>query len=106
MEKQGVLIEQEEAEPRRVANEQALERRPNLSPKIKPIQRDQAVWLPLDAENLVGSEHKIRAIWDLTGRMDLRELRENIESSKGEPVHGEEEPAVATDHLVYTRDRR
>src|ERR1700682_676211 len=88
MEKQGVLIEREEAEPRRAANEQALERRPNLSPKIKPIQRDQAVWLALDVENLVGPEHKIRAIWDLTGRMDLRELREKIVSRQGEAGEG------------------
>jgi transposase len=101
MEKQSVLIEQEEAEPRRAANEQALERRPNLSPKIKPIQRDQAVWLALDVENLVGAEHKIRAIWDLTGRMDLRELREKIVSSQGEAGQAAEDPRLLISIWIY-----
>ncbi len=66
------------------AADQSRTWQPNTAPKIKPIDRKQSRWIRLDVENLVGPEDKVRAIWAVTGRMDLSELRQRIRSRQGE----------------------
>jgi transposase len=74
---------------------------PNLTPKIKPIDRRQSVFVPLDVENLVGAEHKARAIWTLTGKMDLSELRNRIKSRQGQPGQAAEDPRLLISIWIY-----
>ena len=77
------------------------ERAGNLSPKIKPINRKQSVFLPLDVENLVGADHKVRAIWTLSGLFDLSELLERIKSRQGETGQGAEDPRLLLSIWIY-----
>lgn len=51
--------------------------------KLKPIDRSQGFLRPVIVEELVGADHKVRAIWDLTGQMDLSAFQENIRSREG-----------------------
>lgn len=82
--------------------EQASEERAgNLSPKIKPINRKQSVFVPLDVENLVGADHKVRAIWTLSGLFDLSELLERIKSRQGETGQGAEDPRLLLSIWIY-----
>jgi transposase len=74
---------------------------PNATPKIKPIDRKQSVWIPLDVENLVRPDHKVRAIWELTGRMDLSELRQRIRSRQGEAGQAAEDPQLLISIWIY-----
>jgi transposase len=74
---------------------------PNLFPKIKPIDRKQSVFAVLDVENLVGPSDKVRAIWALTGKMDLRELRERIKSRQGEAGQAGEDPQLLISIWIY-----
>jgi len=76
-------------------------RRPNLLPKIKRIDRRQSVFVCLDVENLVGTDHKVRAIWDLTGKMDLSELRQRIKSRQGEAGQAAEDPQLLISIWIY-----
>jgi hypothetical protein len=52
-------------------------------PKLKPIDRSQGFLRPVIVEELVGAEHKVRAIWDLTGQLDLSRFLEKIRSKEG-----------------------
>jgi transposase len=79
----------------------AEERAPNLFPKIKPIDRQQSVFMPLDVENLVGPEHKARGIWTLSGKMDLSELRQRIKSRQGQAGQAAEDPQLLISIWIY-----
>jgi transposase len=63
--------------------------RPPLGPgrkpkKLKPIDRSQGLLVPLVIENLVPPDHKVRAIWALTGRLDLSRFLDRIVTTEGE----------------------
>src|ERR1700730_18472487 len=53
-------------------------------PKLKPIDRSQGFLRPVIVEELVGAEHKVRAIWDLTGQLDLSRFLKKIRSKEGQ----------------------
>lgn len=53
------------------------------SPRLKPIDRSQGLFRPVIVEELVGPEHRVRAIWDLTGQLDLSSFVEKIRSVEG-----------------------
>jgi transposase len=54
-----------------------------LTAKVKPIDRSQSLWVPLDVEELIGPDHAARAIWELTGKLDLQGFYEPIVSAEG-----------------------
>jgi len=53
------------------------------SPKLKPIDRSQGLLRPVIVDELVGPDHKVRAIWDLTGQLDLSGFLKSIRSREG-----------------------
>ena len=71
------------------------------SPKLKPIDREQAFLRPVIVEELVGSEHRVRAIWDLTGQLDLRGFYSNVKSRKGEAGRAAWDPRLLLSLWVY-----
>ena len=85
MEEQGVLIELEAGVG---GTAERAQPRADAAPKIKPIDRSQSAFVALDVENLVGADDKARAIWELTGKMDLSALREKIVSREGAASSG------------------
>jgi len=56
---------------------------PEAKPKLKPIDRDQGLLRQVIVDELVGQDHKVRAIWDLTGQLDLRKFYGKIKSAEG-----------------------
>jgi transposase len=93
MEEQAILIEAEASGAG--AQEQSKgQAEPRTPPKIKRIDRDQSAFVSVWVENLVGADDKVRAIWDLTGRMDLSRLYEKIVSRKGEAGQAAEDPRL------------
>jgi transposase len=87
---QATLIELEPA----LEQEEAAEHSPGGVAKIKRIDRNQSAFVALDVENLVGSEDKVRAIWELTGRMDLSALVARIVSKEGSAGQAHEDPRL------------
>lgn len=53
------------------------------APKLKPIDRSQGLLRPVIVDELVGPDHKVRALWDLTGTLDLSGFLEKIKSREG-----------------------
>src|ERR1035437_6998934 len=56
---------------------------PAAKPKLKPIDREQGLLRPVIVEELVAPDHKCRAIWDLTGQLDLNRFYNKIKSQEG-----------------------
>lgn len=83
-----------------------LESRPVVrGPRLKAINRDQLVLRPTNIEELVARDHEVRAIWEITGRLDLSAYYESIEAVEG--VAGREafDPRLLVSLWVYaTKD--
>jgi transposase len=56
---------------------------PTAKPKLKPIDREQGFLRTVIVDELVAEDHKVRAIWDLTGELDLTSLYSQIRSKEG-----------------------
>jgi transposase len=56
---------------------------PAGKPKLKPIDREQGLLRPVIVDELVPPDHKARAIWDLTGQLDLSRYFSKIRSKEG-----------------------
>jgi transposase len=70
-------------------------------PKFIQLERAQSFWGPIDLESLIERGHSARAIWELTGRLDLGSFEQGIRSHEGEagaPVHS---PRVLVSVWVY-----
>lgn len=98
MEQQAILIELERGAER----EKAAERNAAAVAKIKRIDRNQSAFVALDVENLVGADDKVRAIWELTGKMDLSGLLEQIVSREGSAGQAHEDPRLLVAIWVWS----
>jgi len=71
-----------------------LERQPESAPeprgpiaweqlKLRVPERRQIVFEQIEVERLVGEDHVVRAIWALTGRLDLSGFAAGLRSQQG-----------------------
>lgn len=96
MGKQGELREKAEKVAREGPGEATAPR------KYIAIQREQLRWLAVDLERLVGEEHKARAIWELTGRLDLRGFEEPVRTVRGAAGRPAWEPRLLVSVWLYS----
>ncbi len=52
--------------------------------RLKPVDRNQLLLPTVDVDKLVEPNHLVRAIWELTGRLDLQNYTANVGSVEGE----------------------
>jgi transposase len=99
-EAQGVLVE---------VPEQPVRQRPPApegaiaagKPKVKPIDRDQGLLRSVIVDELVAPDHKVRAIWDLTGQLDLSGLEAKIRSREGQAGRAAWDPRLLLSVWLY-----
>jgi transposase len=77
------------------------EKTQNPQPLLQPINRQQMCWRAVDVERLIGLDHPARAIWELTGRLDLRAFYEGIGSSAEEGGRPAIDPRLLISLWVY-----
>lgn len=70
-------------------------------PKIEPINRQQLLLRTVDIEQLVPEDDPVRAIWELTGRLDLRSFYAAIETQEGAAGREAIDPRLLIDLWVY-----
>lgn len=83
---------------------QRIEREPvevNLKPKLKPIDRSQSMLRPVIVDELVGPDHLVRAIWDLTGGLELGAFTKKIESKEGRAGRAAWDPRLLLSVWLY-----
>jgi transposase len=69
--------------------------------KLKVLDRNQLRMVPLDVDSLIGSDHKARAIWDLSGSIDLSSFYTGIRSQAGEPGRQHNDPRLLISLWLY-----
>jgi transposase len=52
-------------------------------PKLIAVNRQQTVMAMIYVEELIGPDHKARAIWQLVERLDLKRFNESVRTAKG-----------------------
>jgi transposase len=73
----------------------------NKQPLIRFVNRQQMSWRAVDVERLIDQDHPARAIWDLVGRLDLRQFYQGIESSAEEGGRPAFDPQLLISLWVY-----
>lgn len=66
-----------------------------------PINRAQVTMAIIDVEALIGEEHKARAIWELSGRLDLSHFEEPIRTERGGAGRPAWDPRLLVSVWVY-----
>lgn len=95
---QSLLLEIPEQPERSRPVTQPQDRRP----KVKPIDREQGLLRPVIVEELVGPDHKVRAIWDLTGELDLQAFYGKIRSREGQAGSSAWDPRLLLSVWLYS----
>ncbi len=96
---QEVLLqmpEQPEAEQREVVS---------VKPKLLTANRAQLVMAAMDLEDLIGAEHPARAIWELSGQMDLSRFGDGNKSWEGGSGRPRWDPRLLVSVWVYGYSR-
>jgi transposase len=70
-------------------------------PRVKKINRDQMVLNPTNVEDLVSADHEVRAIWEITGQVDLTAYYSTIEAVEGKAGREAHDPRVLTALWLY-----
>lgn len=71
-------------------------------PRLKPINRKQLLLRPVDVENLVPRDHAVRAIWEITGRIDLTPYYQCIKAVQGKAGSTAFDPRLLICIWVYS----
>jgi transposase len=69
--------------------------------KLREPNRNQLSWAAIDLEELIPSDHKARAIWHLTGQLDLTQFCEGVRTAKGEVGRGAWDPRLLVSIWIY-----
>jgi transposase len=59
------------------------EAKPERKPRYVPIDRAQVFWGAVDVEELIPVGHRVRAIWELTGKLDFSDWETRIAAREG-----------------------
>jgi transposase len=69
--------------------------------RLKGIDRSQSYWGEVDLESLIGSEHAARAIWELSGTLDLSGFLVGNKSVEGRAGAERTDPRLLISVWVY-----
>lgn len=69
--------------------------------RVEPINRKQMIMRTVDVDSLVEEDHPVRAIWELTGRLDLGRYYEAIGSVEGKAGRPSWDPRLMISLWIY-----
>jgi len=69
--------------------------------KLKAVNREQTMLAHIYIDELIGTDHKARAIWELAGRMNLSGFEEPLKTRQGEAGRAAWEPRLLVSIWVY-----
>lgn len=71
-------------------------------PRLQPINRQQLLLRPVDIEQLVREDHEVRAIWELTGQLDLGLYYKEIKAVEGVAGREPVDPRLLISLWIYS----
>ena len=69
--------------------------------KLRVPNRNQLAWARIDLEELIGADHKARAIWHLAGELDLTGFARGLCTVKGEAGRSAWDPRLLVSVWIY-----
>ena len=69
--------------------------------KLRRVDRRQTTLLTVDVEGLIGPEHKARAMWEFSGRMDLTPFTAGMKTREGQAGREAWDPQLLVSLWVY-----
>jgi len=69
--------------------------------RVKPVNRAQMLFRPVDVERLVGADHPARAIWELVGERDLSRFYDQIDAVDGVAGRPAHDPRLLISLWIY-----
>ena len=69
--------------------------------RLKRIDRSQSYWSRVDVETLIGADHAARAIWELSGTLDLSGFLVDNKSVEGRAGAERTDPRLLISVWVY-----
>jgi transposase len=79
---------------------------PERAPRFQPVNRNQLGWHTVDVEKLVGPDHLVRAIWELTGRLDLTRFSADVKAVDGVAGRPAYDPRLLISLWVYAYSQK
>ena len=73
--------------------------------RIKPVERNQMMMRPVAVEQLIEEDHPARAIWELTGKLDLSAYEKPIEAVEGVAGRPVWDPRLLISLWIYAYSR-
>ena len=74
---------------------------PPAPARFQAINRQQMVFRPVDVEQLLEPDHLARAIWEMTGRLDLRAYRTAVRAVEGRAGRAAIDPRLQIALWIY-----
>src|SRR5260370_31337870 len=62
---------------------EVVSRAVTAEPRLRTVNRDQTLLIQVLVDELIAPDHKARAIWELTGRLDPSRVKEPIKVRQG-----------------------
>ena len=106
IESQQQAIWAEAAGPMREPEPMPSEPEPEREPRLKPVNRKQLLWHPVDVEKLVGPDHLVRAIWELVGQLDLKGYSAEVGSVEGVAGRPAYDPRLLISLWIYAYSQK
>ena len=79
---------------------------PKATPRLQPVNRQQMRWRAVDVERLVEPDHLARAIWEMTGRLDLTPYTVAVRAVEGKAGRTPYDPRLLISLWFYASSER
>jgi transposase len=79
---------------------------PERAPRFQPVHRNQLLWHAVDVDKLVEPDHLVRAIWQLTGRLDLSRFSADVKAVDGVAGRPPYDPRLLISLWVYAYSQK
>jgi transposase len=73
----------------------------NAHPKLESVDRSQGIFQTIYVDELIGPYHPARAIWDLTGQLELSRFRGKVASTEGSVGRPAKDPRLLIAIWIY-----
>jgi transposase len=97
--RQETMWAEGEGPPRSEATQRAPA--PKGRARFQPVNRQQMILRPVEVDRLVEPDHLVRAIWEMTGRLDLTAYTEEVRAVEGVAGRTPYDPRLLISLWVY-----
>src|SRR5208283_5470810 len=87
--------------PPRAAEARESAAAPQAPPRFQAVNRQQMMWRAVEVERLVEPEHLVRAIWEMTGRLDLTPYTAAVRAVEGGAGRTPYDPRLLISLWIY-----